>query len=372
MAYPTRYRRRPAYRKRTYGRGTYSRVGQRRYGGGYAVRAPRRRSYARRPRRAVSRVPKQLALSQFARAQINPFDPSVKRVRVPDTSTAPSSSIFSYDESGVSMSTTNANCIYAWPGTLAFTAATNNVGVSSWTWPAGYAGGTAISSLTNIQNQYHLWRPVAHGMRISCGLAPTAATGFCHVCLYAMPLYDNTTWDLPTSISQMTELPHYKRVTLASLTQTPMIVCNKYLDETAFRYTSTESSELILTTTNTFQVSRQWMGILVAVDGAPSGSSSINVEIIGHYEGQSRAGTINTDRPAQTANADDMQRTSHVVQDVTAAGMDEPSYWDRTTAAATDVYNRVYQGQLTTEHLCGPSFDASMGVNPSLIPDSPC
>ena len=35
----------------------------------------------------------------------------------------------------------------------------------------------------------------------------------------------------------MRDLPFYRKVTLASLTQSPLTVVNKFLDQTAFRYT---------------------------------------------------------------------------------------------------------------------------------------
>ena len=48
-----------------------------------------------------------------------------------------------------------------------------------------FAGGTDVAQLANIQAASTAFRTVAHGIRISSTLAPTAATGFVHIAVYS-------------------------------------------------------------------------------------------------------------------------------------------------------------------------------------------
>ena len=266
-----------------------------------------------------------IALHQFTLGQINPFDPDVKGVRVPDDNAAPSSAFFSYDENTITTSSTNACCSAFFPTASNYRVdSNNNIGTSSWTWGASFAGSYNSAQLSAITSTYNVTRPVAHGVRIYCPLAPTAATGYAHVCLYVFNTYGATTWALPTSISQMTELPYYTRISLASLTQTPYILTNKFCDMTAFRYTDAGSNDQGNTSVGQFNIPHQWMVILIAVEGAPSTSACLSCESIIHTEGQTKAGGLNLDQRACPVSNRVMEQTSRVGQRTSPIHPDTP------------------------------------------------
>lgn len=301
-----------------------------------------KRDYYGNRRNAAVRTLKRPArryLSSFALAQLNPFDPGIRGVKVPDENTAPSSAYYAYDESSVTTSTTNASCVAMFPSVTAYRVdATNNVAVSSWTWPAGYGGTSNSNILTSVQNNMNVARPVAHGVRLVCPLAPTSATGFVHVCLYALNDLSQTTWNLPTTVAQMTELPYYKRLTLAALTQTPLVCGNKFMDMTAFRYLDAATSDVANTANGLFMVPHQWMCILIAVEGAPSGSTCLSMENVVHYEGQAKFGSLNISAKPCPVDKVDLERTSRVVQNADPVVVDEPSAWDRLLLFALNIY----------------------------------
>ena len=103
----------------------------------------------------------------------------------------------------------------------------------------------------------------------------------------------------------MRDLPFYRKVTLASLTQSPLTVVNKFLDQTAFRYSATD--ELAAGFNNTgrgqFQIAHSWSTIFVAVEGAPSASNALGIEMILHTETITKAGATNSSSPAAPGNS---------------------------------------------------------------------
>jgi len=287
----------------------------------------------RRLRKAGRLQKKDFRVPKFLMAQINPFERQCFHVRVPDESTAPSSSFYTYDEVNVALGagsfTGNALAQYYYPNpryvyTKSVVAAGSQP--ANWAWDSLYGSKFETSRYSSISQQYSLTRPVAHGIRITCGLAPTDTTGFCHIALYSLSDYNVSTWNLPLNFSDMTELPYYKRVTLASLTQNPLIVVNKFLDQTAFRYTDVSSGEQgNIGNPGSFHVANSWMGIMVVVEGhkqAP-GVSIISVESICHFEGQSKYGGITQDIPAETPNPTFMAAASETVANTDSTFTDD-------------------------------------------------
>lgn len=271
---------------------------------------------AARVRRARAST-RNFTLPKFTLAQLNPFDRDAMHCRVPDESTAPSSSFYTYDEVAMSANSAIAGGAvvgFFLPSCEVYGTFANSVTTVTWAWAAAYGNQFAASKAAAISNQYALSRPVAHGIRITCPLAPTTTTGTVHVALYSMSTFGFATWTLPTSLPQLPELPYYRRVTLASLTQTPLVISNRYLDQTAFRYTAVQSTDLLNTTGAMFQVPNSWMGILIVVEGHGQavGTPVINVENIGHYEGQSSWGGLTMDMPAEPSRPAVMEASARV------------------------------------------------------------
>jgi len=296
-------------------------------------------------------------MPRFLLAQVDPFNKDSCHARVPDDSTAPSSSFFTYDEFSLGPNNTITNgAIAAWfmPNPQQFVAAGTSVDQVSWSWVAAYGGTTATSKQSVLNSQFRLSRPVAHGIRITCGLAPTSVTGYCHVALYSLSLYNQSTWNLPTTLSGMTELPFYRRVTLASLTQNPMIVSNKFLDQTAFRYSDINSNEAASAAKGTFQVANSWMGIMVVVEGTgliggatTSITPAITIENICHFEAQSQFGGITQDMQAECPDADMLAGVAEAVSSIDASRPDTPESTNMITRKAVAAFRASAGGRLS-------------------------
>jgi len=274
----------------------------------------KRKRYARRSTRRVSAPKQMVALHPYTLAQVNPFDRNCYDCRIPDANTAPSSPFFAYDELAVDMSTTNAHCIACIPHCQYYAiAATNNVDPSGWTWPAAFGGLQTQVKASSVTTQYTVARTVAHGIRISCGLSPTTVTGYVHVALYTLSDYGQTTWQYPTTIASMTELPYYRRFTLAELTQGAVTISNKFNDVTSRLYRDTSDTGKPVLTGTLYQWSQGWMTILVAIEGAPTGARALVIENINHMEGQSKFSGLNQDGPAEAYSGPILDATADYV-----------------------------------------------------------
>lgn len=217
--------------------------------------------------------------AKFALAQLDPFDPRCQGAKVPDSNTIPS--IANVDQDQVSLTTgATAGNLHA----VAFFPGYNH------SYLTGGPGGTINWSINGFQsrrnnaaiaNNIEAIRPVAHAVRISSASAPTSTTGFVHVGLAVESKQTGVAGvpDLPISVNEMTGLPHYKRFTIASLTQSPITVINKWIDETAFRYDTPTSGLVFETTTplaTTFNFSQSWATIVVMVEGA-----NVSTQVLG-------------------------------------------------------------------------------------------
>ena len=234
---------------------------------------------------------------------------------------------------------TNVKCV-AFNPALTSTVVPSTEGAGAWTWAAAFAGGVDVAQLANITAASTAYRTVSHGIRISSTLAPTTATGFVHIAVYAPSTYGASTWPYPTTLSQMRDLPFYRKVTLASLTQSPLTVVNKFLDQTAFRYSATD--ELAAGFNNTgrgqFQIAHSWSTIFVAVEGAPSASNALGIEMILHTETLSKAGATNSSSPAAPGNSRLMESAAHMAANTEASHFEseQGSLYQRATDAVSE------------------------------------
>jgi len=226
-------------------------------------------------------------LPKFALGQINPFDPNVKGARVPDQNTAPSDTFYAQDETFVSVGASNfAECKAFNPSIRNLLTVAPRSASDEWAWPAAYGGRFPTTNSTAIEAQFQLYRPVAHGIKIQCSSSNLNADGFVHVALYSQSLR-GASWQLPTTVAQMSECPYYKRVPLSALSSNgPLYVVNKYMDPSAHiyrdvTYTAAQSGE------NEFATTFGWMTIIVAVTGTVNNASVI-VESMVHFEGTLR------------------------------------------------------------------------------------
>lgn len=328
------------YRRRYVGGSRYRRFSRR----GYIPAAPSRQL-------AVTDLPK------FYRAQVDPFSREGLGVRVPDDNTAPSSAVLAYDNVTMTvpgntaqgmafayvfnpslLSMCNSSKIYSSAGSGA---------ASTFAWNTDFTNGrTSSSKYTAITNSFNLSRPVAHGIRLSCAGASTSVQGFVHVCILPLDVSGATGYStcvgIPLSFSDMASSPSYRKFTLASLTQNPVCVVNKYMDQTAFRYTDTSATEI--RASNDFVVPNSWCSIFVAVEqhNLAAGAAVMDVESVCHYEMTSKPQSVNPDMPAEPANRKLFDATSVAVSRVGGAyveGTTDQEMYDRKCLAE---FVRVY------------------------------
>lgn len=317
--YSTRRRsyRRP-YTRRSYpNRRAYSRPSSR-----------RARPYSSRRRTTNNVHQARPTLSKYALAQINPFVSEVEGVKIPDANTAPGVGVLTLDNFGLTTSSSATTFGHAWafaPSMGAALVTATPAASNAWTWPATYGGRTASAKQTSIQSNYHSTRPVAHGLRVSSPIAALTATGFLHVAVYPMNTFSQTTWNLPASLSEMTGCLWYNRYTISSLTQHPIIVVNKFLDNTSQRYTSTQSATDIQTGGNpagTIEIPNEWCYIVIAVEAGIASTTMVNAECICHYEALPLLTGVTTGTPSAAFNPADMAGTGRVGSEI------PPSYVD--------------------------------------------
>jgi len=224
--------------------------------------------------------------AKFALAQIDPFDSRCLGAKIPDSNSMPSLANCDTDQVNLTPDGTNTLSAFAfYPGySTAIATATPAAGSTvSWT-TAAMAG---RRNATKLVDNLEAYRPVAHGVRLSTSLSSTTANGFVHIGL-AVESYVNdpglpsTALSLPTNVNSMTGLAYYKRVTLSSLTQSPLTVINKWIDDTAFRYTDPRTTIAAGTHASTaiqqyshLQFQQSWATIVVMVEGPSSSASPV-------------------------------------------------------------------------------------------------
>jgi len=277
-----RYTRRPA---------AYSR--RRRYGGTPSYyRAKPRRTYRRKvTRRKTSSAmrsgggcacPDDPGL-KFLIANADPFEPRAIGCKIPDSNTVPSVASPQQELTALALTAAGTSKAWVFNPTLTSSILSSTEGAGSWTWPALFTGTTSWSKRADFAATFELFRPVAHGVRISCANAPTSTTGFVHVAVAYEAYNGVTTWPFPTNVSGLSGYPWYKRVTLASLTQSPLTIINKYVDETAFRYNGADTGGISSADPMEFHVPFGWGSIIIAVEGS-STITPLEVESMLHTE----------------------------------------------------------------------------------------
>jgi len=269
--------------------------------------APSRRPYRRRSG-TLRRRPQACACpgdlspgDKFVMTQSDPFEPKYFGGKIPDSSTIPSiPTPLQYNQTLTTSVLAAPNMAHAWafyPAVTTSFIAAAGTGPSTWDFSTGVVSAQNAPQQTSFVSQFEAFRPVAHGIRLSCPFAPTSTTGFVHI---AIATETNMTsansssahyTQLAQSLSTMSGYTFYKRVTLASLTQSPITLINKWTDETAFRYQAPVANEA----GNAggplqFHIPYSWGTLLVAVEGASTVSttgqviSPLQAEVILHSE----------------------------------------------------------------------------------------
>jgi len=210
---------------------------------------------------------------------LDPFDPVCLGAKIPDSNTIPSIANSDIDivnfTTGASATELAAKAFrpqYTW-------GVVNGTPGASIGWGAAWSNNAANrSKRTAYIAAMELTRPVAHSIRLSCPLAPTDAMGFVHIGVATETQFGESTWQFPTTLAEVRGLQYYKRVTLASLTQTPLTVINKWIDDTAFRYSAATATMVEGAAASTFHTDASWGVIVVMLEGAPPITSVLSAE----------------------------------------------------------------------------------------------
>jgi len=293
---PYRRRRATTTRRSAYPR--YSRYSRTRY-------APSRRPYRRRAS-TLRRRPQACACpgemspgDKFVMLQGDPFDTKYFGAKIPDSSTIPSiPTPVQYNQTMSIAPAAAPSMAHAWafyPSVASSFITAVGTGPSAWTWT-----GAAVQNAqqyTAFRQQFEAFRPTAHAVRLSCPFAPTTTTGFVHIAVATETVYDNSGavvaqfTNLANSLADMSGYTFYKRVTLASLTQSPVTLINKWTDETAFRYQAPVATESTSTAgALTFHIPWSWGTLLIAVEGASTNNTvgaslaPLQAEVVIHTE----------------------------------------------------------------------------------------
>jgi len=289
-------------------------------------RAPRRRTrtYRRTPT-ARRRAVKARLLTKYELGQVNPFDPQVNGVKIPDSNTQPSDTARCEDRWGLTSPVTagNGGCSIFLPNLTANMVTANSAGPIDWSWPTSFGGQSLSTQKGSYVASFQAVRVAAHGIRISSPAAPTSITGFVHVALYPVSTSPNeTSWILPTGIAAMAQLPWYRRFTVASLTQRAVTVVNKFIDGTALRYTDPTSDLVGQGTDLSYQFSGGWCAVVVAYEGVPPSTNILSIENLVHYETLQKVGASGSQSPAAMYNVSELEDVSRIASQGNAIFME--------------------------------------------------
>ena len=294
---PSRYRRRRSYR--------YRRTGLSRPA----------RSYRRK--KTMSRRRKKVPISKFVLAQLDPFSDKVAGVKIPDSNTQPSATVVVEDEFALATGLgETANCQAFRPFCSGMNVLSTWASPTSWTWTSGFGNASNSSKINSITNNHRLVRTCAYGIRISCALAPNNVTGYVHICLAPMSDFGATTWSLPNNVSEMQNSPFYKRYPLAVLTNKPLKVVSKIIDENAYRYygpSALEDGPVPNTQLGSMYLQHSgWSPIVVAVTGVSAQTTAVSVESILHLETIPLVSSAVSTSPAAASSGSQMDLASSV------------------------------------------------------------
>jgi len=262
---------------------------------------------------------------KYILSQADPFDENVDGVKIPDANAQPSFAMKALDTFDMSIPTAQTASVVAINPALEFTFIQGTAAsATSWTWPASYGLGTGANSnkLTQFRADAELFRPVSHGCRVTSGLAPTAATGFVHVCVATMGTWGQTTWPLPTSVAEMQNVPGYKRVPIGRLTAEGLTLVNRPLDCTAQRYQDADSGLFGNSTRTEFTAGMNWGCLIIAVTGVAALSTPVTIENVLHVENIPRFSAVSQATPAAKYNVAALAGASNAQSKVNPSALD--------------------------------------------------
>lgn len=243
-----------------------------------------------------------LQLPTYTLARIDPFNPDVIGVKIPDENQAYALPFQGRQFVSVTTAASGTAGQFFLPDPDNYTVG-HSTSVSSgvFTWPVtGYAA-TAFSNINALHSQFVSSRCVSWGLRVSASQSFTGVSGRVHVCLVGVDM-TGTGWNnmIPLSVAAMKAMPGYAYTTLGELIQNDFVAVGRITSATAHHYRSMGSGYIILGNSTASGVESEygWYGVLVAVEGASAATAVLDIDFIAHYEGiQGAASTVFSNSP---------------------------------------------------------------------------
>ena len=249
-----------------------------------------KRANRRRARRKTRAKRNPTLLSTYALSCANPFDPSVRGVRVPDDNTYPSVTLAGTARD-LAIADANGNVAVSYfPYPNYCTGNTGTIsagGVVSWPAAAGPIG--QYSSFNSVTQTF---RVVAWGLRVSCSTPITSAGGQLYVCVVPDNPRESgfSQFGRPTTVDTIIQQPWHTIIPVSELCVNPMIVPGRIIDDSTRRYRE-NSSPIGSVAANDIESTTGHTWIVLVGRDMPV-ACRLQIEVIIHYEAIPRTGSV--------------------------------------------------------------------------------
>jgi len=212
---------------------------------------------------------------------LNPFSPTCEGQKLPDLVGRPSSAFTARGARQPSTTVEGLQLLAFYPSLFGHEVRPSWTGTTpSWSTTITYT----VANYASLTAAFGSFRTVCGGVRVQCQASLMNVTGTLHVCHVPWSLAETVaaTGDLPTSVDQMRNMPHYLSVSLASLVNDPLIVPFKRIDTNSEFYTG---MSFPTNTANGAATSAGWSIIVMYITGAAASSSPVYINSILQCEG---------------------------------------------------------------------------------------
>jgi hypothetical protein len=223
-----------------------------------------------------------MMMKAYMFARLRPFNKRALGAKIPDSYTYPTATWMTRTTQSLASDSNGLGAVSAtpMPSEVFFNPASITSGTITWT------GGsvTGMNGNTQFQNMSALSRAVGWGLRITCDLALSSATG--HVWIAACPAdYYSDQYGLlylPSTEGHFEALPNSIKYPLSELILKPKIMSGKALDDGSHRFRDYHNPGAA---GNQIESGTGWASLVVMIVGAPASTASVlNIEHILHLE----------------------------------------------------------------------------------------
>jgi len=157
------------------------------------------------------------------------------------------------------------------------------------TFPGGYSGIQSVTNASTLQGYFSAYRCVGFGVRLTTRLNfnSAALSGNVHVCVVPDVFgNDSTSWQYPTAVSVMENLPSYTKFSVTSLIENPRVITAQYTSAEATEYRALAAQDFDTSVVTNARTVEGWNVIMVFYEGSSAsiGASPIDFEYISHLE----------------------------------------------------------------------------------------